>query len=121
MTVRDEIKKMQEQVEKNSSYYNQVFGEEARSVIESFIMPKFSEISQEQPDADCLEITLYDCLDYWTYTSNIDCKDDLKKVSFTRDGIYNAIDYAKELGICVNDFSDCYCPNIRFFIPKKKS
>ena len=48
MTVRDEIKKMQEQVEKNSSYYNQVFGEEERSVIESFIMYKFSEISQKQ-------------------------------------------------------------------------
>ena len=117
MTIKEELKKKLEQVKKNQLTKNQAIDEESRRVLNDFLIPKFREIAVKRPTEDYLEIHMSDCLNnWWMYTSNIDTYMELKRVSYSKEAVFNVKKYAEEAGIKVVICEDEYMPNVIFVL-----
>ena len=117
MTIKEELREKLRQAKAKQWADEQAVEEEARKMIDEFIIPKFRQIATEKPAAEYLFIEMFDCLDSkWFYTSNIDTCEEMKLIPYDRDVIFAATNLAKKQDIEVVMCEDSFLPNIKFIL-----
>lgn len=106
MSIKTELKAKLQKTRENQEKKGREIQSEARKFIEEFIIPKFREISDEEPTYDYLWITFHNNIGCWNYTSNFDDWNHRKKSKYDYEVVSVAVELAKEFDIEANKCDD---------------